>query len=83
MRAVGKSRQEACRRKDKIRGRIQQEGAGRGWGRKEGVGRFGGKVGCPGVPDARDERQRGLRRSGRTEGKERTGFVRTRARYVP
>jgi len=67
---------------EKIRGRIQQEGAGRGWGRKEGVGRFAGKVGRPGAPDARDERQRGLRRSGRTGGKERTGFVRTRARYV-
>ena len=67
---------------EKIRGRIQQEDAGRGWGRKEGVGRFGGKVGRPGAPDARDERQRRLRRSGRTGGKERTGFVRTRARYV-
>jgi len=67
---------------DKIRGRIQQEGAGRGWGCKERVGRFGGKVGHPGTPDARDERQRGPRRSGRTGGKERTGFLRTRARYV-
>ena len=67
---------------EKIRRRIQQEGAGRGWGRKEGVGSFGGKVGRPGPPDARDERQRGLRRSGRPGGKERTGFVRTPARYV-
>ena len=63
-----------------IRRRIQQEGAARGWGRKEHVGRFGGKVGRPGASDARDERQRGLRRCGRTGGKERTGFVRTRAR---
>ena len=67
---------------ENIRGRIQQEGAGTGWGRKEGVGRFGGKVGHPGAPDARDERQRGRRRSGRTGGNERTDFVRTRARYV-
>ena len=67
---------------EKIRGRIQQEGAGRGWGRKEGVGRFGGTVGRPGAPDATDERQRGFRRSGRTGGKEWTGFVRTQARYV-
>jgi len=67
---------------EEIRGRIQQEGAGREWGRKERVGRFGGKVGRPGAPDGRDERQRGLRRSGRTGGKERTGFVRTGARYV-
>jgi len=48
---------------EKIRGQIQQEGAGRGWGRKERVGCFGGKVGHLGAPDARDERQRGLRRS--------------------
>ena len=57
---------------EKIRGRIQQEGAGRRCGLKEGVGPFGGKVGCPRTPDARDERQRGLRRSGRTGGKEPT-----------
>ena len=37
---------------EKIRRLIQQEGAGRGCGRKEGVGRFGGKVGRPGAPDA-------------------------------
>jgi len=64
---------------EKIRGRIQQESAGRGWCPKEGVGRLGGKVGRPGGPDARDERERGLRRSGRTGGKERTGFFWTRA----
>jgi len=68
---------------EKIRGRIQQEGAWRGWGLKEHVGCLGGKVGRPGVPDARDERQRGLRRSGRTGGKERTGVIWTRAYYVP
>jgi len=39
---------------EKIRGRIQQEGAGRAWGRKEPVGHFGEKVGTPGAPDARD-----------------------------
>jgi len=67
---------------EKIRGRIQQEGAGKGWGRKERLGCFGGKVGRPGAPDARDERQRELRRSGRMGGKERTGFILTQARYV-
>ena len=67
---------------EKIRGWIQQEGAGRGWAHKEYVGRFGGKVGHPGTPDTRDERLRGLRRSGRTGGKERTGAVWTQAQYV-
>jgi len=67
---------------EKIRERIQPEGAGRGLGCKEHIGHFGGKVERPGVPEERDERQRGLRRSGRTEGKERTGFVRTWTRYV-
>ena len=67
---------------EKIRGRIQQEGAGWGWGRKERVRCFGGKVGHLGELDARDERQRVLGRSGRTGGKERTGFVRMGARYV-
>jgi len=65
-----------------IRGRIHQEGAGRGWGRMERVGPFGGKVGRPGVPDTRDERQRELRRSGRKGGKQQTGFVQIRAQYV-
>jgi len=64
---------------EKIRGRIQQEGAGRESGRKERVGPFGGKVGRPCAPDTRDERQRGLRRSGRRGGKERTGIVRPQA----
>jgi len=64
---------------EKIRGRIQQEGAGRESGHKERVGPFGGKVGHRGAPDATDERQRGLRRSGRTGGNERTGIVQTQA----
>ena len=66
---------------EKIRGRIQQEGAGRGCGCKERVGPFRVKLGLPCVLDARDERQRGLRRSGMKPGEERTGFVRTRAQY--
>jgi len=40
-----------------IRGRIQLEGAGRGWSQKEPVRPFEGKVGRPVVPDARDEKQ--------------------------
>jgi len=36
---------------EKTRRRIQQEGAGREWGRKERVGRFGGTVGRLGAPD--------------------------------
>ena len=68
---------------EKIRGQIQQEGAGREWGLQEHIGRFGGKVGCPGTPDVRDESQSGLGRSGRTGGKEWTGFLRIWARYVP
>jgi len=65
---------------EKIRGRIQQEGARRGSGRMERVGRFGGKVRRPAVSDARDERQRALGRSRRTGGQEGTGFVSMRAR---
>ena len=80
MRAVCKSGQEACRREYK-----GADTTGKRWegvGRKERVGRIGGKVRPPRAPDVRDERQRGLRRSERTEGKERTGFVRTLAQYV-
>jgi len=65
-----------------IRRQIQQAGAKRWWGWKERVGRFGRKVGHLGAPDARDERQGGLGRSGRMGGKEQTGFLRTQAPYV-
>jgi len=59
----------------RLRGRIQGGGPRRGWGRNKRVGCCGGKVGRPGAPDARDERQRGHRIFGRTGRKERTLFV--------
>ena len=66
---------------EKIRGRIQQEGAGRGVGSQGPVARFYGKVGRLGTLDAGDDRERGLGRSGRTGVNEWTGFVWTRTRY--
>jgi len=39
---------------ERIRGRIQGGGTRRGWGHNKGVGRCGGKVECPGAPDARN-----------------------------
>ena len=59
---------------EKIRGRIQQEGAGGVRGRKAPVACFRGKVGRLGAPDARDERERGLGRSRRTGVNKWTGL---------
>jgi len=67
---------------ERLRGRIQEGGTRRGWGRNKHVRRGGGKVGCPGAPDARDERQRRHGRSGRTGRKELTLFVWKRALSV-
>jgi len=67
---------------ERLRGRIQEGGTRRGWGRNKRVGCCGGKVGRPGASDARDERQRRHGRSGRTGCKEPTLFVRKRALSV-
>jgi len=67
---------------ERLRGRIQGGGTRRGWGLNKRVRRCGGKVGRAGAPDARDERQKWHRRSGRTGRKERTLFVRKRALSV-
>jgi len=80
MRAVGKSRQKACRQEH-----MGPDTTGRRWA---GLGSHGARgtlwreVERPGAPDAKDQRQRGLRRSGRTGAKEQTGFGQTGARYV-
>lgn len=57
----------------RIRGQMEQEYAGKGLGPLKRVRCFGGKVERSDVQDARDERQRGLRRAGRTSGKGWTG----------
>ena len=58
-----------------IREPIQGRGTTRGWGLNKHLGQCGGRVGCQGAPDARDERQRRHSRSGRTRRKEPTLFV--------
>ena len=69
---------------ERIRGPIQGAGADRGWERNKGIGSCGGKAGCPGAPDTRDERPRKHRRSGRTRHRE-LSFVRNLkpALYLP
>ena len=64
---------------ERIRGRIQGGGTGRGVGPQQARRTLWRESGRPGEPDARNDRQRRHGRSGRTGHKERTLFVRKRA----
>ena len=53
----------------------------RGWGRNKRVGRCGRKVGRPGAPDARNERQEGTGDPGGPDAK--SGRYSSRSRLCP
>jgi len=67
---------------ERIKGQIPVGGTRTEWGRDKHVRCCGGKVVCPGAPDARNERQRRHGRPRRTGCKEQTVFVWKRALSV-